>query len=304
VFDGIERGETGHRKRCRLRESDGRREFGHGVCGDRNLLGPGAGLHETDNPRTLTGPRPIDRGLLHDSGEIPPQARSFWPLGSIFQLSMIQRNRLHVDQRLVGTGPGRLDRSEAEALRRLWIDDDRSHGGQLLLVVNHHYTSPTFVDYTACVVRVPADLPSPHSERQRLTLRADLALLTLAERLRHHWSAHAAAAGLSPALVKVLLTLSPGDAVPMRVLAAQLDYDASNLTTLVDRLERRGAVQRRSDFDDRRVKALVLTSEGERLRAAFWHDLVEDPGPLAPLDKTDLQTLISLLDLLDPKSEH
>jgi DNA-binding MarR family transcriptional regulator len=153
-------------------------------------------------------------------------------------------------------------------------------------------------------MRVPADLPSPRSERQRLTLQADLALLALAERLRQHWAAHAAAAGLSPALVKVLLTLSPGEAVPMRALAAQLDYDASNLTTLVDRLERRGAVERRSDFDDRRVKALVLTGEGERLRASFWHDLVEDPGPLAPLNKSDLQTLISLLNTLNPESHH
>jgi DNA-binding MarR family transcriptional regulator len=153
-------------------------------------------------------------------------------------------------------------------------------------------------------MRVPADLPTPRSERQRLMLRADLALLAVAETLRQHWAAHAAAAGLSPALVKVLLTLSPGEAVPMRALAVQLDYDASNLTTLVDRLERRGAVERRSDFDDRRVKALVLTSEGERLRASFWHDLVEDPGPLVPLNKPDLQTLISLLNALNAESEH
>jgi len=39
--------------------------------------------------------------------------------------------------------------------------------------------------------------------------------------------------------VKVLLSLVPGVAVPMRSLAERLDYDASNLTTLVDRLQRR-----------------------------------------------------------------
>ena len=153
-------------------------------------------------------------------------------------------------------------------------------------------------------MRVPADLPPPRSERQQLTVRADLALLALAERLRQHWATHAAAAGLSPALAKILLTLSPGEAVPMRALASQLDYDASNLTTLVDRLERRGAVARRSDFDDRRVKALVLTSKGERLRATFWHDLVEDAGPLAPLSEPDLQLLVSLLNTLNSTGEH
>jgi DNA-binding MarR family transcriptional regulator len=67
----------------------------------------------------------------------------------------------------------------------------------------------------------------------------------------------------------------------------------------VDRLERRGAVARRSDPRDRRVKALVLTAEGEALRARFWHDLVEDPGPLGPLTDADLVTLTSVLAMLE-----
>ena len=82
----------------------------------------------------------------------------------------------------------------------------------------------------------------------------------------------------------------------MRRLAAALDSDASNLSSLVDRLERRGAVERRPDPGDRRVKALALTPEGERLRASFWRGLIEDPGPLAPLDEAGLRTLVSLLD--------
>lgn len=69
---------------------------------------------------------------------------------------------------------------------------------------------------------------------------------------------HAAAVGLSGAQVKVLLSLVPGEGVPMRDLAERLDYDASNPTTLVDRLQRR-----------RRVKALILTPEGEQLRQTF-----------------------------------
>jgi DNA-binding MarR family transcriptional regulator len=147
-------------------------------------------------------------------------------------------------------------------------------------------------------MHVPSDLPPPSTERLRLVLDVDLGLLAVAERLRQHWAAHAAAAGLSTAQVKALLTLEPGEAVPMRSLAARLDYDASNLSTLVDRLERRGAVQRRGDPGDRRVKALVLTPEGERLRASFWRDLVEDPGPLTPLGEPDLRALASLLSLL------
>jgi DNA-binding MarR family transcriptional regulator len=144
-------------------------------------------------------------------------------------------------------------------------------------------------------MHMPADLPSPSSERLRLMLEVKLGLLSVADQLRQNWAAHAAAVGLSPAQVTALLTLVPGEAVPMRSLAARLDYDASNLSVLVDRLERHGVVERRLDPSDRRVKALVLTPEGERLRAVFWQALTEDPGTLAPLDDTDLRTLAQVL---------
>jgi hypothetical protein len=93
-------------------------------------------------------------------------------------------------------------------------------------------------------MREPADLPVPSTEPLRLMLGVRLGLLAVAERLRQNWAAHAAAAGLSTAQVNALLTLQPGEAVPMRSLAARLDYDASNLSVLIDRLERRGAVER------------------------------------------------------------
>jgi DNA-binding MarR family transcriptional regulator len=147
-------------------------------------------------------------------------------------------------------------------------------------------------------MHVPADLPPPSSDRLRLVQDANLGLLSIAERLRQNWGAHAAAVGLSPAQVTALLTLVPGESVPMRSLAARLDYDASNLSVLIDRLERRGVVERRPDPDDRRVKALVLTPVGERLRATFWRALSEDPGPLAPLGDADLRALTQIIDVL------
>jgi DNA-binding MarR family transcriptional regulator len=143
------------------------------------------------------------------------------------------------------------------------------------------------------------EMPDPADEYLTLVLDADLMLLAVTERLRQHWSAHAAALGLTAAQVKVLLRLTPGEAVPMRKLARQLHYDASNLTTLVDRLVGRGALERQADPADRRVKALVLTPEGNRLRDQFWHNLVTDPGPLTPLRQDDLRTLTRLLAKLD-----
>ena len=147
-------------------------------------------------------------------------------------------------------------------------------------------------------MHVPADLPSPSTERLRLMLGVRLGLLTLAGQLRQSWAGHAAASGLSTAQVNALLTLDPGTAVPMRSLAARLNSDASNVSVLIDRLERRGAVERRPDPADRRVKALALTAEGERLRAAFWRSVVEDPGTLAQLSDAGLEALAGLLDVL------
>jgi DNA-binding MarR family transcriptional regulator len=162
------------------------------------------------------------------------------------------------------------------------------------MVVNHHYMVAALASTVGSMI-APADLPAPGTERLRLVLEAKLGLLAVAERLRQQWAAHATAVGLSPGQVQALLTLTPGEAIPMRDLAARLDYDASNLSTLVDRLERRGAVERRPDPADRRVKALVLTAAGERLRADFWHDLVADPAPFGALSEADLQALAAML---------
>src|ERR1700684_4714067 len=91
------------------------------------------------------------------------------------------------------------------------------------------------------------DMPSPGDGYLALVLDADLRLLDAADRLRQHGAAHAAALGLTSIQAKVLLRLTPGEAIPMRKLAQQLDYDASNLTTVVDRLPRRGGPQRHAD---------------------------------------------------------
>ncbi|MGD0554451.1 MAG: MarR family winged helix-turn-helix transcriptional regulator [Streptosporangiaceae bacterium] len=147
-------------------------------------------------------------------------------------------------------------------------------------------------------MHAPADLPPPSTSRLRSMLEVKLGLLELADRLRQNWVAHAAAAGLSTAQVNALVALTPGEPVPMRALATRLDYDASNLSVLVDRLENRGLVDRHPDPDDRRVKALVLTADGERVRAAFWSELVADPQPLDPLSDADLRSLAVLLGTL------
>jgi DNA-binding MarR family transcriptional regulator len=143
-------------------------------------------------------------------------------------------------------------------------------------------------------------LSEPRDEYLKLVVDADLLVLATASRLRQHWAAHAAAKDLNAAQVKVLLALMPGESIPMRALAARMDYDASNLTTVVDRLQSRGLIERQPDAVDRRVKSLTLTAAGKALRNRFWTDLVATPGPLEPLSRADVETLIRILTKLEP----
>jgi DNA-binding MarR family transcriptional regulator len=119
----------------------------------------------------------------------------------------------------------------------------------------------------------------------------------MAERQQAHYAACAAEFDLSAAQAKVLMSLQPQDAVPMRVLAELVGSDPSNLTGLVDKLEARGALRRVPDPADRRVKTLRLSQDGQRLRDAFWTRLTHDAGPLAPLSPDQVRQLRVLLDI-------
>ncbi len=126
-----------------------------------------------------------------------------------------------------------------------------------------------------------------------LALARETALLTLAlaERLQDNYAGHAAALGLTAAQAKVLLVLRRGEPVSQRTVADQLDYDPSNLTGLIDKLEALGALDRRPDDRDRRVKMLLLTAAGAKIQQAFWTALNSDPGPLAHLTEEQTRTL-------------
>ena len=82
---------------------------------------------------------------------------------------------------------------------------------------------------------------------------------------------------LSPVQAYVLRLIEPGEGVPMGRLARGLACDASNVTGIVDRLEARGLIERRPGAGDRRVKVLVVTREGERLRATMLQRMAEPP---------------------------
>jgi DNA-binding MarR family transcriptional regulator len=103
---------------------------------------------------------------------------------------------------------------------------------------------------------------------------------------------------LSPVQCHVLHLIEPGHAMPMSRLARTLSCDASNVTGLVDRLERDGLVERRPSPDDRRVKVLALTPAGSRLRAELLRQMTDSQHSLGRLTPDERKALVRILERL------
>jgi DNA-binding MarR family transcriptional regulator len=103
------------------------------------------------------------------------------------------------------------------------------------------------------------------------------------------------ALGISPQQSMAISALKPGEPLPMSALADALHCDNSNITGIVDRLEAAGLAERRADKRDRRVKAVVLTEKGERLRIEIDRRAGEPPPRLAAMPEKDAAALRDIL---------
>jgi DNA-binding MarR family transcriptional regulator len=97
--------------------------------------------------------------------------------------------------------------------------------------------------------------------------------------------------GLTPGHLKALLVLTPDEARPMGAMAERMRCDASQVTWLVDRLEERDLVERRTTNSDRRVRTIALTPRGVEVRSLVLDRLYEPPPELVALDAATLETL-------------
>ncbi|MGW7366439.1 MarR family winged helix-turn-helix transcriptional regulator [Streptomyces sp. NPDC054841] len=109
------------------------------------------------------------------------------------------------------------------------------------------------------------------------------------------FTAAAARMKLTASQGRTLSVLRHGPAA-MRVLAETQACDASNMTGVVDRLEKRGLVRREPSPGDRRVKNVVITPEGEHAIDAIRADMHTTLAGLATLDDKGRATLYDLLD--------
>ncbi len=111
--------------------------------------------------------------------------------------------------------------------------------------------------------------------------------------MKDHVATLAATLDLTPSQLAALSHLD----VPrsQRELAESLHFDASNITDIVDRLEARGLVVRTVDPDDRRIRRIVRTPEGEVLRRRALDEALATAPTVAPLSASEQRTLCELL---------
>lgn len=99
---------------------------------------------------------------------------------------------------------------------------------------------------------------------------------------------------LTPQQMFTIKVLNNDRPMAMSELATSLGCDASNVTAIVDKLESRGLLERRSADHDRRVKALVMTEAGVELAARIHERMQSPPPPIANLCESDLRTLCGI----------
>ncbi|MFI9583900.1 MarR family winged helix-turn-helix transcriptional regulator [Streptomyces sp. NPDC052236] len=137
-------------------------------------------------------------------------------------------------------------------------------------------------------------MPSTPSKAQLMEL--------LAHSVSTHYADFATAAadtGLTSSQAKTLTVLRRAPA-SMRSLAHTLACDASNMTGIIDRLEKRDLVRREVSATDRRVKNVALTEAGQKLIDTIRERMEQTQTGLDQLSNEERAELFHLLTVVFP----
>jgi DNA-binding MarR family transcriptional regulator len=127
--------------------------------------------------------------------------------------------------------------------------------------------------------------------------RAWRALFELLQSQKPWLAERLAAFDLTINLGHALHVLAESGETTMSAFATAMFVDASNATGLVDRLVRRGLVERKPSEHDRRAKVVRVTAAGKRLERRVEALLrSQAPPPLARLSPADQRALSELLE--------
>ena len=132
---------------------------------------------------------------------------------------------------------------------------------------------------------------SRHPDRTRVAVL----MRRVGEAMRHRFAEVLAEHEMTQPMGLVLAHLETG--CPMGHMADRLSVDASYVTALADRLEELSLVARVPSSSDRRVKELVLTDEGRRVRASIHERLASHPM-FDRLSDHEAESLAELLEIM------
>jgi MarR family transcriptional regulator, lower aerobic nicotinate degradation pathway regulator len=105
--------------------------------------------------------------------------------------------------------------------------------------------------------------------------------------------------GITPVQYAVLQTVRNSPNVDQRTLAATIGFDTSTIAGVVDRLEGRQLLVRNTSTDDKRVRLLTLTPEGQTLLDAVIPAMLRaQVRMLAPLNEKQRAEFMKALRIL------
>lgn len=111
--------------------------------------------------------------------------------------------------------------------------------------------------------------------------------------------------GITPVQYAALQTVGNAPGIDQRTLAGTIGLDTSTVAGVIDRLEARGLLARGTSPNDRRVRLLTLTAEGQALLAKVVPDMQKaQQRILAPLPKAERAEFMRMLrTLVDANNE-
>ena len=115
---------------------------------------------------------------------------------------------------------------------------------------------------------------------------------------KQHLVAIGASYDLTSTQVVTLMLIDADNPRPMKDLGKLFHCDASNVTGIVDGLENRQLVSRRSDPEDRRIKTICLEQAGVQLQQRIAEQLGMHGFPLESLTSAEKKQLLHIMEKL------
>lgn len=101
---------------------------------------------------------------------------------------------------------------------------------------------------------------------------------------------------ITPVQFALLFEASRQPGLDQRTLARKIGFDTSTMGAVIDRLESRGLIQRNVSPNDKRVRLLTLTAEGDALLKRVMPSMLKaQERMLAPLPEVERVAFMSMV---------